>query len=188
VGELLVRFADDPADEEASAALLAIPDFAPDLSTTCVATMLDAGHAENALPQRAEALVNCRIFPGSSVDDALRTLGDVVADSTVVIEVTGDPVASPVSEPREDVMAAITKWVHARHPGMSVVPYLESGGTDGLVYRNAGIPTWASSGIFMKSSDMFMHGLNERIPVAAFDDAVDHILFLVRELGGVERR
>jgi carboxypeptidase PM20D1 len=188
VGELLVRFADDPADEEASAALLAIPDFAPDLSTTCVATMLDAGHAENALPQRAEALVNCRIFPGSSVDDVLRTLGYVVADSTVVIEVTGDPVASPVSEPREDVMAAITKWVHARHPGMSVVPYLESGGTDGLVYRNAGIPTWASSGIFMKSSDMFMHGLNERIPVAAFDDAVDHILFLVRELGGVERR
>jgi acetylornithine deacetylase/succinyl-diaminopimelate desuccinylase-like protein len=181
---MMVRFSQNPQDTQAVRVLRSSPETAPDLSTTCVATMLSAGHAENALPQRAEAVVNCRLFPGTGVEAVRAVLAETVANPQVQIETQGDPQPSPVSEPRPDVMAVITRDIHARHPGVPVTPYLESGGTDGKVYRSAGIPTWASSGIFMKDSDMFFHGLNERIPVAAFYEAIDHIHFLARELSG----
>jgi acetylornithine deacetylase/succinyl-diaminopimelate desuccinylase-like protein len=84
---------------------------------------------------------------------------------------------------RPDVMAAITQAVHAHHPGVMVVPYLESGGTDGKVYRAAGIPTFASSGLFSKPSEMYAHGLNERLPVASFYQGLDHVYRLAVELG-----
>lgn len=184
LGAMMIRFSQNPQDTQAVRVLRSSPETAPDLSTTCVATMLSAGHAENALPQRAEAVVNCRVFPGTSVEAVRAVLAETVANPQVQIETQGDPQASPVSEPRPDVMAAITRDIHARHPGVPVTPYLESGGTDGKVYRSAGIPTWASSGIFMKDSDMFFHGLNERIPVASFYEAIDHIHFLARELSG----
>ena len=183
-GRLLSRFADDPADEEALAILTRDPMFLVDVSTTCVATMLSAGHAENALPQRAEATVNCRIFPGDSVAAVLGRLNDAVANPEAVIEVMGNPAVSPVSEPRPDVMAAIARSVHRRHPGLAITPYQEAGATDGLIYRTAGIPTYASSGVFIRGSDIFYHGLNERIPVASFYSAVDHIHDLAVELGG----
>lgn len=182
-GELMRRFAANPEDPAAGAALQGSAEIGT-VSTTCVATMLSAGHAENALPQRAEAMVNCRIFPGVGVEAVRSILAEVVADPEVAIEVTGNPTESPVSEPRADVMAAIARSVHALYPGLPITPYQESGGTDGLVYRNAGIPTWASSGIFMRDSDMFFHGLNERIPVASFYAALDHVHDLAVELGG----
>lgn len=180
---ILRRFVADPQDAEA-ASLIRRSRYAGMVSTTCVATMLSAGHAENALPQRAEATVNCRILPGTSVEEVRSTLAQVMGDPAVAIEVMDNPVESPISEPREDVMAAIARSVHARYPDLPITPYQESGGTDGLVYRNAGIPTWASSGILMKDSDMFFHGLNERIPVAAFYAAIDHIHDLAVDLGG----
>lgn len=181
-GQLLTRFAANPEDAEARAALLADPDFVREVSTTCVATMLEAGHAENALPQRARATVNCRIFPGMSVDQVRATLTEAVANPQAQIEVVGNPTVSPVSEPIPEVTAAITRSIHARHPGVPITPYLEAGATDGLVYRAAGIPTFASSGIFMRDSDMFFHGLNERIPVAAFYEAIEHIHDLAMDL------
>jgi acetylornithine deacetylase/succinyl-diaminopimelate desuccinylase-like protein len=96
----------------------------------------------------------------------------------------GNPILSPVSELRPDVEAAIARSIHRNYPGLPISPYLESGGTDGVIYRRAGIPTWASSGIFMRPSDMFFHGLNERIPVASFYRALDHIHDLAIDLGG----
>jgi carboxypeptidase PM20D1 len=182
-GEAVRRFAANPKDESAIAALRASPGEVGTISTTCVATMLNAGHAENALPQRAEATVNCRIFPGVSVDSVKATLAEVVANKDVAIEVMGNPIESPVSEPREDVMGAIARSVHARYPGLPITPYQESGGTDGLVYRSAGIPTFASSGMFYKESDIFFHGLNERVSVKSFYDAVGHIHDLAAALG-----
>lgn len=183
-GEVLRRFAANPDDREAGELIRSSPSDGATVATTCVTTMLEAGHAENALPQRAEAMVNCRIFPGVGVETVRTTLAEVVANPDIAIEVTGNPTESPVSEPREDVMAAIARSIHERYPGLPITPYQESGGTDGLVYRNAGIPTWATSGIFMKDSDMFFHGLNERIPVASFYAALDHIHDLAMELGG----
>jgi carboxypeptidase PM20D1 len=160
------------------------PEFVGTTRTTCVATMLDAGHAENALPQTAKAAVNCRIFPGVAVASVHDALVAAIADPEVKVVVRGTPEASPVSEMRPDVMAAITRAVRADYPGVTVAPYLESGGTDGKVYRTAGIPTFASSGLFSKPSEMFAHGLNERLPVAAFYRGIDHIYRLAVDLGG----
>jgi hypothetical protein len=81
-------------------------------------------------------------------------------------------------------MAAITRAVHADYPGVTVAPYLESGATDGLVYRLAGIPTWASSGAFIKPDEMFADGLIERLPTASFYEAIEHIHDLAVDLGG----
>lgn len=183
-GEALRRFAADPGDREAAAALASRPEYVGVTRTTCVATMLEAGHAENALPQRATATVNCRIFPGTSVESVRETLGEVIANPEIKVETTGNPQVGPVSEPRADVMAAIARAIHARFPGIPITPYLESGATDGLIYRSAGIPTWGTSGIFLKPDEMFAHGLNERIPVASFYGALDHIHALAVDLGG----
>jgi carboxypeptidase PM20D1 len=185
-GEMLRRFAADPQDKEAADALFKDPSVVGTTRTTCVATMLDAGHAENALPQKAAAKVNCRIFPGVAVEDVRRHLAEVIGNPKIEVKTTGNPLQSPVSEPRADVMAAIAKDIRARHGDIPVAPYLESGGTDGLIYRLAGIPTWATSGLFIKPNEMFAHGLNERLPVASFYGGVDHIYRLAVALGGAK--
>ena len=102
----------------------------------------------------------------------------------VEVSVIGSPTASDASPLRPDVMAAVTKVVHARHPGVPIVPSQESGATDGLYLRAAGIPTYGVSGMFIKDSDSFAHGLNERIPVQGYYDGLDHWYGLVKELAG----
>jgi carboxypeptidase PM20D1 len=183
-GQMLTRFAANPEDADAAEALRRAPEYVGTTRTTCVATMLDAGHAQNALPQRASAVVNCRIFPGIQPEAVRQALAAAIGNEAVRVETMGDPQLSPVSEPRADVTAAITASIHARTPGVAISPYLESGGTDGLIYRSAGIPTWASSGVFIRPDEMFAHGLNERIPVASFYAAIDHIHDLALALGG----
>ncbi len=183
-GDALRRFAANPQDAAAADAIAMDPEFVGTIRTTCVATMLSAGHAENALPQKAVATVNCRIFPGVSVEAVQQQLGKIVADPKVAIKVLGAPVASPVSELRPDVEQAIAASIRKLYPGVPLTPYLESGGTDGLVYRSVGIPTWASSGVFIKPEEMFAHGLDERIPVKSFYDGIEHIYDLARTLGG----
>lgn len=185
-GQMLTRFAANPEDAEAAEALRRAPEYVGTTRTTCVATMLDAGHAQNALPQRASAVVNCRIFPGIQPEAVRAALAAAIGNDAVQVETMGDPQLSPVSEPRADVMAAIATSVHARTPGVAISPYLESGGTDGLIYRSAGIPTWASSGVFIRPEEMFAHGLNERIPVASFYAAIDHIHDLAVALSGAD--
>jgi carboxypeptidase PM20D1 len=187
VGEALRRFAADPTDAAAAEALSRAPEFIGTTRTTCVATMLDAGHAENALPQKAKAVVNCRIFPGVPVATVRDALVAAIADAGVQVTTLDTPESSPVSEMRPDVMKAISNAVHEKYPGVPVVPYLESGGTDGKVYRTAGIPTFASSGLFSKASEMYAHGLNERLPVRSFYEGLDHIFRLAVELGGAKR-
>lgn len=183
-GEALTRFAANPDDSAAAEIIGAVPEFAGTTRTTCVTTMLSAGHAENALAQKATATVNCRIFPGVSVDAVREQLIKVVADERVAVNVLGAPFASPVSDLRPDVGRAITESIRRRYPNVAVTPYLESGGTDGMVYRTVGIPTWASSGVFIKPEEMFAHGLDERIPVKSFYDGLEHVYDLVRALGG----
>lgn len=188
VGEALRKFSADPTDAAAADTLAKSPEFVGTTRTTCIATMLEAGHAENALPQTARAAINCRIFPGVAVESVRDALVTAIADPEVKVVTRDSPRASPVSEMRPDVMSAITRAVRANYPGVAVVPYLESGGTDGKVYRTAGIPTFASSGLFSKPSEMFAHGLNERLPVVAFYQGLDHIHRLAVELGGARSR
>ena len=183
-GEALRAFAANPKDSAAADAISNDPEFVGTTRTTCVATMLNAGHAENALPQKAAAIVNCRIFPGVSAEDVRQQLVKTVANPKIQVTVMGTPVVSPVSELRPEIEAAIARSVHKAYPGVPLSPYLESGGTDGMIYRTAGIPTWASSGVFIKPDEMFAHGLDERIPVKSFYDGLDHIYDLAVDLGG----
>lgn len=185
LGASLQRFAADPSDSEAAARLAIEPVYVGATRTTCVVTMLRAGHAENALPQSATATVNCRIFPGVDPDEVKATLQQVIANPALEFQHIGAPIsASPVSEMRPEVLAAVSKAVHSRFPGVPVVPYMTAGGTDGKHFRKAGIPTFAVSGRFMQNKDITAHGLNERVTLDAFYGALDHWSIILRELAG----
>ena len=183
LGEALKRFAANPEDAEAIAVLSADKDVAPQLRTTCVATMISGGHATNALPQRAEANVNCRIFPGVPAEEVRKTLEQVMDEPGLTITRAADgSVDSPASPLRPDVMAAVKKAVNARYPGLSVTPSMSSGATDSMHFRAVGVPSYGVAGLFMRNEDSFSHGLNERAPVAAIDGSLDHWRSLLKDL------
>lgn len=184
VGHAMATLADDPTDEHAAEVLWHEPEEVGVTRTTCVATMLRAGHAENALPQSATATVNCRIFPGVAVADVRSTLDSVAAVPGLRIEVLADPQASPASPVRDDIMDAVGEAVHARFPDVAVIPSQASYGTDGKEYRSAGIPTYGVAGLFMRDKDQFAHGLNERVEVRNFFAGLEHWKILVTRLAG----
>lgn len=181
LGEALRKFAANPDDTAAAERLSADPEFVGTVRTTCVGTMLEAGHAENALPQTAKATVNCRVFPGTEVEEVRAALAAAIGDAKVSIQLRGTATPSPITELRPDVMAAIERAVHARHPGVPVISFMGSGGTDGKIYRRAGIPTFATSGMFTNPDETYAHGLDERLPTAAFYEGLDHIYMLATE-------
>jgi acetylornithine deacetylase/succinyl-diaminopimelate desuccinylase-like protein len=183
LGEAMAQFAAHPGDEAAAAVIAKYPAMIGRTRTTCVATMLQGGHAENALPQSATATVNCRIFPGTGVEDVRATLQKVVGDK-VQVAMIGQPFSSPASPLRKDVLDAVAKAVHASYPGVPIVPDMAPYATDGSYFRGAGIPTYGVGSIFMKESDEFAHGLNERIPVDAFYAGLTHWRVLLESLAG----
>ena len=183
LGAAMTKFAANPKDAEAAAVISKNPAVAGMLRTTCVATRLDGGHANNALPQTATANVNCRIFPGVKVADVEAKLQEVVGGGVQVKEL-GKAMSSDASPLRADVVAAVTRTVQKLHPGVPVVPDQASGATDGLVFRAAGIPTYGVGGMFMRPKDDFSHGLNERIPVDGFYSSLDHWYLLLKDLAG----
>jgi acetylornithine deacetylase/succinyl-diaminopimelate desuccinylase-like protein len=180
--EAMLRFSKDPHDEDA-AKILATTSYVGMTRTTCVATMLRGGHAPNALPQSATANVNCRIFPGVSVEDVRDTLQQV-AGSSVKIATMGNPTSSPASALRKDVLDAVTRAIHKFYPGVPIVPSQSSGASDGIYFRAAGIPTYGVSETFIKESDEYAHGLNERLPVKSFYTGLEYWHALVTDLAG----
>jgi acetylornithine deacetylase/succinyl-diaminopimelate desuccinylase-like protein len=183
LGEAMKRFASNPHDAEAAAEIAKNPAFVGRIRTTCVATMLSGGHAENALPQSATATVNCRIFPGTSAAQVQQALQQRVGP-TVEVTQGYEALVSDASPMRRDVMDAVTRAVNAADPGARIVPTQASYATDGAVYRNAGIPTYGVGGVFIKDSEEFAHGLNERIRVDAFYDALVYWRVLITSLAG----
>ncbi len=183
LGDAMRRFAVDPRDVEAAEILAGEPAFVGRTRTTCVATMLRGGHAENALPQTATATVNCRIFPGTTTesvrDDLQRVVGERV--SVTLAGRAFDSIASPL---REDVLHAVTAAVHASYPNAAIVPDQASYYTDGSIFRAAGIPTYGVSGLFQKQTDSFAHGLNERVAVTTFNNALTHWYTLITTIAG----
>jgi len=184
LGDAMIKFANNPRDETASDRLAIESSYVGTTRTTCVVTMLQAGHAENALPQSATATVNCRVFPGVPVTAVKAALQHVIENDAIEFKQLGEATESPISRLRPDVVAAVKKAVHARYPDVTVMAYMESGGTDGMHFRKAGIPTWAVSGLFMNPDEKFSHGLNERVPVKGFYDALDHWSIILKELAG----
>mgnify|MGYP002780461201 CR=1 FL=1 len=184
IGAAMRAFAENPADEAAVALLRATPETVGTLGTTCVATMLRGGHAENALPQSATATVNCRIFPGEGAAATEAALKQVIGNDKVQFRLLTDVTESPESAVPDEVMAALRKVIDARYPGLPIQPYMESGGTDGMHYRARGLATVAISGAASRPQDMFAHGLNERLSVDAFYSGLDHWYLLLKDIAG----
>ncbi|WP_262691896.1 M20/M25/M40 family metallo-hydrolase [Kordiimonas aestuarii] len=178
----MATFAKNPQDEWAVKTLRSHPEYVGTTGTTCVATMLDAGHAENALPQSATATINCRIFPGVGADATLAKLKEVVGNDAITWKPLKEPVETAASPLRDDVMGVVTRAVHARFPDAKIIPYMESGGTDGMHFRSAGIESYGISGIFLKGSDMFAHGLNERLPLKSFYGDLEHWYMVLKDI------
>ena len=163
----------------------ASPAYNATLRTTCVATRLFAGHADNALPQLARATVNCRILPDQSVDSVERTLRRIVADSAVHISRVANANPSPPSPLRPDVLTAIESLTARYWPGVPIVPEMSTGATDGLYTRNAGIPTYGVAAIFDDLNDSRAHGRDERVGVKEYHLAAEFWYELVKRLSTI---
>ncbi len=187
VGQALARFAADPHDAAAADTLYSERAYVGKTRTTCVPTLLNGGHADNALPQMAKANFSCRIFPGQSIDEVRDTLQHLAGDKVEVKQgVVGE--VSPASPMIPALMSAIGRAVHSQHPGIPIVPEQASYATDGAIFRHAGIPTYGVEAAFFKESENFAHGLNERLPVASLYQGAAQWYALLHDLAGPKRR
>jgi acetylornithine deacetylase/succinyl-diaminopimelate desuccinylase-like protein len=164
--------------------LVANPVYNAQLRTTCVATMLQGGHAENALPQLASAKVNCRIMPGEPVEEVKATLQRVLDDDQITVTQLAGAVVSAPSALHEEVMGTIEKLTQEFFPGAVVLPIMSSGATDGSYLRNAGIPTYGHSGMAVDISESRIHGRDERAPQKSFYQGDEYLYRLVKMLSG----
>jgi len=177
----ILREQPDPA---AIARLSANPFYNAQLRTTCIATMAEAGHAENALPQVARATVNCRILPGEPVDEVTATLVKVLSDSQISVKPIGSPVLSEPSRLNPEIIGAIQQLSGKFWPDTPVIPTMSTGATDGSYLRNAGIPTYGHSGLAGDVDDVRIHGKDERVAVKSFLAGQDYLYQLVKALAG----
>ena len=152
------------------------------LRTTCVATMLEGGHARNALPQLAAANVNCRVQPDESLEYVMTTIKKVVADDQVTITVSEEQANSPASPLRPDLMRAMSRITDSMWPGVVVLPTMSTGATDGRSLRAAGIPTYGVQGFFGERDDNRAHGRDERMLVTSFYEGQTFLYQLVKAL------
>ncbi|OYY69121.1 M20/M25/M40 family metallo-hydrolase [Sphingomonas sp. 28-63-12] len=183
IGAALRAFVADPSDRAAIATLTANPATVGKIGTTCVPTMVSGGHAENALPQRATANINCRIFPGHKPADIMAELATIVADPAVVLtDVTEGSVANDASPMRPDFVAAVDRAMSKVYPGVPVFPAMASGASDNMWFRYNHVPAYGASPTFIKPSDDFSHGLNERTPIATIAPAILYYRSLVVDL------
>jgi acetylornithine deacetylase/succinyl-diaminopimelate desuccinylase-like protein len=172
-------------DSVAAAHLSASPFYNAQLRTTCVPTMLEGGHAPNALPQMARALVNCRILPEETPAQVQAVLVRVIADDSVKVTPIDSGKPGTASALRPSVMVPVEKVTQKLWPGVPVIPQMETGATDGWRLRDAGIPTYGLSGIPLEVDDIRAHGRDERIMVKAFYEGVEYMYQLVREVAVV---
>src|SRR5215510_5722252 len=171
-------------DREALSRLSANPLYNAQLRTTCVATMLEGGHAYNALPQVARSTVHCRLLPGEPVDEVKAALVRVLADPEISVTQIDQPVLSAPSPLNAEIMGAIKTLAAEFWPGAPVGPIMSTGATDGSFLRNAGIPTYGHSGLAGDMDDVRAHGKDERVLVKSFFDGVEYQYRLVKALAG----
>ena len=175
-----------PTDEAAARRLSASsPFYNAMLRTTCVPTLLEGGHAENALPQTARATINCRVLPEEQPADVMQTLVRAIADPQVEVAPVAAPTPSPPSPLRADLRSALERIARDMWGrDLALVPVMETGATDGLYLRNAGMPVYGVTGIAYDPEDNRSHGKDERILVRAFDEGLVFIERLVAAVGG----
>ena len=185
IRDAIRRWLANPKDGAAADMIEADDTYVGLTRTRCVPTRLFGGHADNALPQLATAMVNCRLFPGIDPDAVKGELARIAGDPGVIVTRNDDYVASLASPLRPDVTAAFTTAVTTLHPGMPVAPEMSTGASDARPFRVAGIPIYGTSGEWLRVPvDLRAHGKDERLPVAALDDNVKHWEIMVTELAG----
>ena len=171
-----------PPDSAAVLRLSAMPYYNALMRTTCVATRLEAGHADNALPQTARALVNCRMLPGESAAEVQQTLVKVLNDGRIVVTPVDEAKPSPPSPLKPEIIQPVERLTSMMWPGVAVVPTMSTGATDGLYFRQAGIPIYGVSGLFGDIDDVREHGRDERIGVNEFYEGQEFLYRLVKML------
>ena len=183
-GDDMRAVAANPKNAEAAGRLARDPKYNSMLRTTCVATMVNAGHAPNALPQKARANVNCRILPGHTPEETRAQLERLVADPAVAVTLLADPDPVSPAPPLTPAMLGPIEQAAARMwPGVPVVPTMSTGATDGRFMTHAGIPTYGVSGMFGDPDGGGIHGLNERIRVRSLYEGRDFLYDLVKIYG-----
>ncbi|MBB4614474.1 M20/M25/M40 family metallo-hydrolase [Novosphingobium taihuense] len=181
MGKAMVTIAANPDDKAAEALLNTDRSFHSMLRTTCVATLLDGGHANNALPQRAGSNINCRIFPGVSAEAVRKTLEEVIADPRMTVARTdnrGPDAVAPPLDPK--ILGPAEKLVAKYYPGVPMVPMMSTGATDGVFLGAIGIPSYGPPGLFGDPDGNGTHGLNERLAVRSAMTGRDLLNELVR--------
>jgi len=183
-----------PPDLAAAERLGVEPSFNANFRTTCVATRLTAGHANNALPQTAQAIVNCRIFPGHSPEEIRHLLIDIFADDKLTVKFVSD--AGVVSDtapdrkamvppaPIPEVFGPLTRLTQAIWPGIPVTPVMENGASDSIYFAQAGIPSYGYSAIALEREDERAHGRDERLPVDSYWKSLDFFYAFAKAEGG----
>jgi len=171
-----------PPDSAAVAFLANIPFYNSVLRTTCVATMVDAGHAENALPQRAQATVNCRMLPDESSTSVRDTLVTVIGDQQVTVTPVAEAIPSAPSPLTPEILGAIEAVTEQMWPGVPVLPIMSPLATDGLFLRNAGIPVYGVNGIFYDMAENRMHGQDERVFIKSYLEGQEFLYRLTLRL------
>jgi acetylornithine deacetylase/succinyl-diaminopimelate desuccinylase-like protein len=172
----------EPPDPQAVERLSAVPMYNSSMRNTCVATMLEAGHAENALPQRARATVQCRILPGDNPQQVRDTLIRVLADSSIHVTQLGERQAAPESPLSPEVMGAVERVTRSMWPGVIVLPVMDPWSSDSRHFRLAGYPVYGISGVFYDIDDVRAHGKDERVSVQSFYEGVEFMYRLMKEL------
>lgn len=180
-GAVMSRLLANPGDAEANAIVSRDPAWHSMLRTTCVATLLDGGHANNALAQRAGANVNCRMFPGDSVEKVQGQIAAALADPTITVTPTGDRSLTPPPPPLSDRVFAPAKALAEKHfPGVPLLPAMSTGATDGRYLNAYGIPTYGVPGRFSDPDGNGVHGLNERKSVEGLYAERDYLFDLIQ--------
>jgi len=158
------------------------PAYNAQLRTTCTATMVNAGHAENALPQSAKAIVNCRILPFDNPDDIERQIRQVLGNDKIAVQQISKPTRSPVSPLNGVVADTVAQLTQEMWPGVPVIPFMSTGATDSRFVRNAGIPMYGVSGLFFEPGDLRIHGLDERVEIKYLYESREFLYRLVKKL------
>ena len=182
IAGLMRRVARRPIDTAAATRLTAITRFNAQLRTTCVATRLTGGHADNALPQIAQATVNCRLLPGTDSAVVIRALRQAVGDTAVEISQAQPGTLSPPSPLRPEILNAVDQIGKRFWPGVVVVPMMSSGATDAMYVRTVGIPVYGISGIFTEPDESRAHGRDERVEIRRFYEGVEFAKLVVERL------
>jgi acetylornithine deacetylase/succinyl-diaminopimelate desuccinylase-like protein len=179
----MLAVAQDPPDLAAADRLSSNVRQNAQLRTTCVATLISGGHAENALPQRAKATIQCRMMPGDSAESVERLLIDTLQDSDIHVTMDAPPIVSPESPPTPAIMTKVAAVAHSMWPGVPLVPTMATGFSDDRQTRNAGIPSYDVSGIWIDIDENRAHGRDERVGVQAFDESVEFTYRLIKAMG-----